>query len=181
MAGEMDPIPLDWFGKPAPALVEFSVALNSEHLMLVGRCNQRASADPSLSVGQFFEGLWEKDVAELFVRRPGSDRYVEFNLSPYGAWWACRLDGHRNRVGDFAEVAGARCLSEVSSDHWCAGMEIPLKPVEDHVGPILQAEANVTFVLYTPEPAYLTFADLGGGTPDYHRYEKLLPLEQLGR
>lgn len=39
------------------------------------------------------DGLWQATCFEAFVRTP--DGYVEYNLSPSGAWAAYRFDGYR--------------------------------------------------------------------------------------
>jgi hypothetical protein len=43
----------------------------------------------------FSDGLWKRTCCELFVRRPGSPAYEEFNFSPSGAWAAYSFSGYR--------------------------------------------------------------------------------------
>lgn len=39
--------------------------------------------------------LWQTTCLELFLARPGANRYWEFNLSPAGHWNVYRLEGYR--------------------------------------------------------------------------------------
>jgi predicted amidohydrolase len=73
-----------------------------------------ADLHPKSRPGLFMPGLWEHDVAELFIAHPGG-RYFEFNLSPNAAWWSCEFKAPRVReeetdivfpeVATFAELA----------------------------------------------------------------------------
>lgn len=47
------------------------------------------------------DGLWRMTCMELFVRPAGQTGYLEFNLSPSGAWAAYRFDAPRAGMRDF--------------------------------------------------------------------------------
>lgn len=49
------------------------------------------------------DGLWRATCFEAFVRMAGG--YVEYNLSPSGAWAAYRFDGYREGMRDLAMPA----------------------------------------------------------------------------
>lgn len=49
------------------------------------------------------DGLWRATCFEAFVRTAGG--YVEYNLSPSGAWAAYRFDGYREGMRDLAMPA----------------------------------------------------------------------------
>jgi hypothetical protein len=46
------------------------------------------------------DGLWQTTCFELFLRRPGSEIYIEFNFSPSGEWAAYGFDGYRDHMHD---------------------------------------------------------------------------------
>lgn len=50
------------------------------------------------------DGLWETTCFELFLRRPGSAAYMEFNFSPSGRWAAWAFDGYREGRRDLEIV-----------------------------------------------------------------------------
>jgi hypothetical protein len=51
------------------------------------------------------DGLWRSTCFELFVRRPGAERYVEINLSPSENWAAYSFSAYRQ---DMREHPAAR-------------------------------------------------------------------------
>ena len=53
---------------------------------------------PEEAVRARTDGLWQATCFEAFVRTAGG--YVEYNLSPSGAWAAYRFDGYREGMRD---------------------------------------------------------------------------------
>ncbi len=133
--------------------------------------------DPA-SLGQFHEGLWEADVAELFLAHPDGERYLEINLSPAGAWWACGFRGPRNRDPslDLPEAKTAAAIDDAQR-LWTASIDLPLDYLESvwQFGP--ESRANVCFILGPPERRrHFSAAAMPKGPPDYHRPEVFLPV-----
>lgn len=56
----------------------------------------RAIALPPPAAPARADGLWRHSCFEAFVRRAGSDDYVELNLSPSTQWAAYCFDGYRS-------------------------------------------------------------------------------------
>lgn len=80
--------------RPAVMRVQFT---------LRGRLNdiRIPSAGPPMRA----DGLWRHTCFEVFVRRQDAPEYLEWNLSPSGAWQACRFGGYRQGM-TIAELAG---------------------------------------------------------------------------
>lgn len=176
--GELD-LPLfglarDWNGAAVEPPAAFSVAVDPVRLWFVSAHGRPARLHPAARPGRFTAGLWQHDVAELFVADPASGRYLEFNLAPNGAWWSCEFTGPRVRAEEvevaFPEVAA---FAELAPDGgWVAAMSVPLDLLRARVGFGEGSVANVTFIVGSPEQRFLSAADLGGGEPDFHRPEK---------
>jgi len=176
----MDTMDTDWFGGPAPCRPRWALCVRGGDLCF------RAGADlPPIcletdSGGGFVEGLWEGDVAELFLLNPATGFYVEFNLSPRGSWWCCPFDAPRERTAPGpAPLPGARTESTATGAGWDSAIAVPLAslPAALAFDPGT-TRGNITFCLGRP-PSYFTAADLGGGAPDFHRPDKWVALKQL--
>jgi hypothetical protein len=49
--------------------------------------------------------LWQECCMELFLGERGSERYLEFNLSPAGHWNVYRFDSYRHGMREAEEIA----------------------------------------------------------------------------
>ena len=161
----------DWHGAPIADPAGFSLAMDGRRLWFIASHRKPATLHPQSRPGKFMAGLWQYDVAELFLASPSGDRYFEFNLSPNGAWWSCELKGPRVREEEIdivmPEVA---TFSELAPDGgWVAAMSIPLDLLRARIDFGNRTTGNVTFILGHPRPVYLSAADLGVGEPDFHR------------
>ena len=115
--------------------------------------------------GEFVEGLWEYDVAELFVR-DAHGAYQEFNLAPNGAWWSMTHTEYRVRSN---ESRPARCLSVATTildGHWEVvaafdrrSLQVPLEE-----GSLV----HVTGIHYAAQPIYLSSKPPRDTAPDFH-------------
>jgi hypothetical protein len=148
--------------------------MDARRLWFVAHHRKAAALHPQARPGVFQAGLWQHDVAELFIADPVSGRYFEFNLAPNGAWWCCEFTAPRVRAEEIdiamPEVA---TFSDMAADGaWLAAMAIPLDLLKARLDFGPQSRANVTFVLGSPGQVFVTAGDLGGGEPDYHRPER---------
>ena len=89
----------DVFGDPVPGPLEFTLS----HDGFVPKFPASAKPVTGAKPGSFHEGLWEGDVAEVFLMHPGGG-YLEYNFAPNGAWWSCAFDSPRVRSSDPAPV-----------------------------------------------------------------------------
>lgn len=167
----------DWFGEPAAARPRFKLTLGSGELVLrahVGKVPLTVAAD----TGRYAEGLWNGDCAELFLVNPETGYYIEFNLSPAGGWWSCEFTSPRVRApGAPRELVGVTTKSSPGPGDWAATLRIPVAslPAQLSFDPA-KTTGNVTFCLGDSPQLYLTHADLGGGTPNFHLPEKWVKL-----
>jgi len=161
----------DWHGTALNPPAGFALAVDGRYLWFVAHHRSPAELHPMAMPGGFLAGLWEHDCAELFLADPVSGRYFEFNLAPNGAWWSCEHTAPRVRAEEtdiaMPEVA---TFAEMSADGaWLAAMAIPLDLLRARLDFGPRSRANVAFMLGGPQRIHASAADLGGGTPDYHR------------
>ena len=158
----------DWFGQEVDPPAFFSFSFERE--ALVFRSSQAAGAlcHPQARAGLFQERLWEYDVAEFFLSDPVTGNYLEFNLSPNGAHWACLFKSPRCPIGELRDM-GASSRGTRGPEGWQARADLPLSWLEEHLhfGP--RTRMNATFILNSPAQRFLTAVTLGGGGPDFHR------------
>ena len=154
-----------WNGGALPQPLSWSVALDPRALWFVCELPGGRVCTSQKSHGQFLEGLWNEDVAELFIK--GEDgAYQEFNLAPSGAWWAMTLSEYRKRRIDPKRPVPLHISTTIGSDRWEVvaafsrdTLEIPL---------LLSSRIHVSGMWYRPEPCYLSSHPPSGVAPDYH-------------
>lgn len=161
----------DWHGAPLQVAAGFSLVIDARRLWFVAHHRKAADLHPKARPGMFLDGLWQHDVAELFLADPLSGRYFEFNLTPNGAWWCCEFTAPRVRAEEIdivmPEVA---TFSDMAADGaWVAAMAIPLDLLRARLDFGPQTRVNVTFILDSPGRKFVSAADLGAGDPDFHR------------
>ncbi len=187
--GPMQELCHDWHGQAFGPPARFSLVEDPDHLWLIAGREKPANAHSMGDCGDFQAELWKHDVAELFIAEPDFKNYLEFNLSPRGAWWAARFSGPR-QPADLGTLPEVICHgSPEGSDAWVAGMGgrvastggwaaslgIPLDWLRKTIGWGPDSPLNVTFILDSPEQRFLTACDLGGGEPDFHRPQSFQP------
>ena len=181
--GSSDPpftkLSLDWFGERVRPSAEFSLSFEDDRLVFRSRRQKGALCQPGAEEGQFFEGLWFHDVAELFVSDPITGHYLEVNLSPRGAYWACIFDAPRRRVAE-VRSCGAQARGMCREGQWEARVDLPLAWMRSHRHFGLETRFNVPFILDSPSQRILSEADLGGGDPDFHRPAGFLQWREEG-
>ena len=167
----------DWFGAPVSAAPRCELRLEN------GAIHLRAGAAKAPRVvaadtGGYVAGLWEGDCAELFLVNPQTGYYIEINLSPRGGWWSCEFTAPRVRApGAPRAPAGVITRANLARAAWEAAITIPVAslPKELDFDPAV-TRGNITFCLGDTPQLYLTHADLGGGTPDFHRPDRWIRL-----
>ena len=176
--GELD-VPLwgletDLHGALLRAPAAFSVVADGSHLWFIVSHRQPARLHPQARPGVFQAGLWQHDVAELFLADPASGRYFEFNLAANGAWWTCEFTAPRVRA-EVAEIAmpEVATFSDMAPDGaWLVAMAIPLDLLRARLDFGPETRMNVTMILESPEQKFVSACDLGGGEPDFHQPER---------
>jgi hypothetical protein len=140
-------------------------------LWLVAHHRKPARLHPQARPGDFQVGLWDYDVAELFIADPVSGRYFEFNLAPNGAWWCCEFTAPRVRAEeiDIAMPEVATFADLAPDGAWVAAMAIPLDLLRARLDFGPRSRVNVTMILGFPDRQFLSVAALGGTEPDFHQ------------
>ena len=173
--GELD-VPLfgldrDWNGEAVDPAAGWCLVQDKVALWLIASRQASAVVHPDAIPGEFREELWRWDVAELFIAARDRSRYLELNLAPQGAWWACLFEGPRvaSEV-PLAESSGIETFADPdSSFSWTAAARIPLEFLREQLNFNDRSPVNITFIIDSPQQKFLSSADLGPGEPDFHR------------
>lgn len=164
----------DWHGEPLPFPAGFSLVMDEQRLWFIAHHAQAAALHPRSRPGKFLAGLWEYDVAELFLADPVSGRYFEFNLAPNAAWWSCEFTAPRVRAEECDIVMpDVTTFAELqASGAWIAAMSLPLDLLRARLNFGPETRVNVSFVLSSPNHQLVSARDLGMGEPDFHQPRK---------
>jgi hypothetical protein len=143
------------------------LAEDDDRLWFAGCGRGEFRFDEDHGPGKFVEGLWERDLIELFLLNRENGRYAEWNLAPGGAWWAAVFRAPRERILEWP-CPGAEATAEVASGRWQAVLSLPKGKVHEMLGGA-PTPGNLTAIIGTPRPQCLSLAELGNGEPDFHR------------
>ncbi len=169
--------PRDWNGARPHAPATFTLAVDPERLYYVAGCAQAPDYDAALTPGAFAAGLWQRDVAELFIGIEGSPAYRELNLSPGGAWWSCAFSGYRQAAGGVAApAAGVETLCKVSAAGWVAALAVPRAAVFPGGEIGRRTTLNVCMIVGGRDRRYLCWRP-AAGRPDFHLPACFAPIE----
>mgnify|MGYP005708393937 CR=1 FL=1 len=170
-AGGLDGIPfqpfeVDWFGEPLDFTAKFRLGTDPERLFFEAQSSLPSKVGNHEKSGKYIEGLWEADVAEIFIREPGSTRYQEWNLSPIGDWWTHTLLDERQRDPDFQIPDKVKTSAEIlNNSGWRAVLSF-VRPDFD----LSLARINVTMILKdsTGTRRFLSCCPNPETEPDFH-------------
>lgn len=139
------------FGGAPKAVAAYRLFVDEEVIRIEFMADSPATLCPEAAPGAFFEGLWRYDCGELFLYSPSNGRYVEFNLSPNGAWWSCVFSAPRVRHIQCSPPE-IETSSSVGEERWRAGFEVSLEEIYRCLGTVVDLRGNVTLVLgYSPD------------------------------
>jgi hypothetical protein len=73
------------------------------------------------------DGLWKTTCFEAFVRKAGSDAYLEFNFAPSSAWAAYSFTGYREGMAELPVASAPELGNDASDSHFAleAIFELP--------------------------------------------------------
>lgn len=77
---------------------------------------------------RFADGLWRHTCCEIFVARPGSPAYHEFNFSPSGEWAAYAFSSYRARTPFVGGPADPMIRLQREAGAWRLGAAIACGP-----------------------------------------------------
>lgn len=176
----LHPLDLDWHGVAVPGRPRWALSVKDGVLALQGVVSAPPVCIAEDNHGRFVEGLWESDVIELFLLNPQTGFYMEFNLGPRGAWWRCDFDSPRNRVtAGPGPLEGVTTRAAPSETAWDSTLTVSLKSLPQKLAfDASTTKGNITFCLGRPQQ-FVSLANLGGGTPDFHRPDRWIALSKM--
>ncbi|MCK5725924.1 MAG: hypothetical protein KAH22_03735 [Thiotrichaceae bacterium] len=156
----------DWYNQSSPE-VNFDIRYKHS-LNFSGAIPQTPMNQAIGEVGCYTEGLWERDVAELFVANTTTGQYIEINIAANGSWWLMLFDQPRQKVSGFMTSSISLSLqTEQHTNHWTFTLDIPQSLLISLLGEG-DYRYNVCFILGNPRQ-YLSLNSLGSKEPDFHR------------
>lgn len=168
----------EWYGHAVTPPYEYSFEQTSAGLLFKARRKAPALVHPQGQCGQFQPELWRYDAAEFFITAPDGNRYMEFNLSPNGAWWACLFQAPRVTAEGTeswrpqVEATGSQCEAG-----WQCEALISASSLQEAGINIQDCKLAACAILNSPEQVFLTSALPCDSQPDFHRpdlWEKAL-------
>ena len=153
----------DWYGKQGNILPRYAIFKTSSLLQFVATVNTAPFLHPAAQACSFVEGLWEYDVAELFLMFQNG-HYLELNLAANGACWAQWFSSYRERSEELVvDPSLFQSEGSVHSNHWQATLSLPLQ-----ILPELPSKAHVSFIVLKPNLQYFSSC-AQDFEPDFHR------------
>lgn len=157
-----------WDGVRLDVPLEWSLACDDHRMWFVCRIPGRASFDATHIGGTFVEGLWEHDVAELFLM-DAEGRYQEFNVSPTGAWWSCGFSAYRARATPSPVPGEVLVEARLDTEAWEVVFSVPLRDLSIPLNKVVGV--HISAISRSPYTRYLSSSPVVGATPDFHRRE----------
>ncbi len=159
----------EWFGKQVEPALNFSFVIEGDELVFCVAQAAPALLHPEAQLGKFQELLWKYDTAEFFIAKEDCSRYLEFNLSPNGAWWSEIFTDPRVVDETAIQIAPTRCESQCDATGWSCSARIPMSDLIAMDLDPRSSRVAVCAILQSPEQIFLTSADKMDGIPDFHR------------
>lgn len=159
----------EWHGSPVNAPVEFSFMLEGDYLVFRAAQKAPVTIHPEALPGMFREELWMYDTAEFFVADAEGKNYIEFNLCPNGAWWACAFCAPRQQMAGAGVPDGVETCGSVTPDGWGCSARLPLGWLRSVGIDIRHCRLAATCILNSPDYLFCTTSDDLSGEPDFHR------------
>ena len=160
----------EWHGAAVQPPFYFRFHTAGGRLVFEAWRDAAAQLHPKAQEGCFQENLWKYDVVEFFVATPDARRYLEFNLSPNGAWWAAAFTEPRVPLHGFcgSDLAAA-AHGHISGQGWRCRAEINLNTLEARGWLLPTCRLAVCAVLSREgQYTYLTTCEQRDGKPDFH-------------
>jgi hypothetical protein len=174
-----------WKGTELPLPFQWLLILDPHQLWFSSTMPFPADDEAQLTSVAFLEGLWEKDVVELFLMDSQTGRYLEFNFCPINAWWASEFESYRCPCRSSSvspQLNSVAFRSNESSWSVTAALALDSLPFS-----VLDSStlAHISGIAQRPpppqcEPVFLTSNTNRSETyaPDFHRLASFLPLRR---
>ncbi len=143
-------------------------AVSKKHLCFGLKVFTPANYNKELTIGQFQEGLWNQDVAELFIVDNNQRSYQEINLAPSGAYWSNYFTDYRKPATEkYFDLRPNDFFQEVTEDSWSVGMALDLSKISVKIHPG-NIRLNITAITDSPDASYYSLGKTKSVKPDFH-------------
>ena len=182
---ESDPtiIVTDWYGKQSEVTPRFVLAADESQLHFAVFVNSEPKFDHSLIPDSFVPDLWRQDVAELFIKKVGGPEYLEFNLSPSGAWWGAEFSSYREQSKNSLTHTGIEVQASNNTTFWRGMISIPFSVLTSLPTSAAGFKAQVCFISgENPRQYFSTGSSIirtADREPDFHLAELFDNLSHL--
>lgn len=178
------PLSRNWNGSEAQSELLYCIIVDPHSLHFIVKGRGSTFEFPDSKAGQYRDGLWERDAAELFLVSSTSDSYQEINLSPSGAWWSNRFNTPRQRSFSSEQDqiqklklsvkvrAFSGTLTNGSSSNaleWSTMLSMPLADLLVDWQPSYRTNVSACFGQDTGSRRFLSSTALPGPKPDFHQ------------
>ncbi len=166
-----------WDAQSLPHPSRFGLFFDGEALIAAYTCPIPAWSTRRDAHGSFVRGLWDFDVAELFIYSTRADAYQEFNIAPSGAWWSCLFSGYReeSKAAFSPPVVTVEAVETTSG--WNAAIKVPLSSLAFSVDALSDLRLNICLIQGKAPRNYLSAAFIETPAPDFHYFRSYLPLK----
>ena len=122
----------------------------------------------SIDQSERMDGLWQNTCFELFLRKPGSERYCEFNFSPSGNWAAYVFARYREAMAPLALAQAPDIYMDFSDTH--IGLEASVQLPDGWLQDELEASLSAVIEMQNGEKSLWALAH-PAGKPDFHHQD----------
>lgn len=178
---ELDSIPVQslahsWSGELLPCPWQWSIVRDPKTLWFIASLPGGSDFNRQHTIGDFVEGLWEREVAELFIKE-SSGRYQEFNVSPGGAWWTVVLSSYRTREANLQELHEPTVQTVLGEGSWRAVLGVDQSCLS--VALTSTSLIHVSGIVQKPRRHFLSSQPVVALEPDFHHPDTFRPLQFL--
>lgn len=161
----------EWYGNTVEPPYVYCFTYSPDGLEFIAARKAPALVHPEAQRGAFQAELWRYDAAEFFISTPSGERYMEFNLSPNGAWWAAVFSAPRQIAPGFEhwQPQGIRATGSCSQDGWSCRALIPNSVLQEVGIDYTSCRLTAAAILNSPQQIFLTTALPCDTQPDFHR------------
>ena len=170
-----------WEDSPLPHPARYSLYLSEKHLIATFSCPIAAWTERRDAAGDFVSGLWEYDVAELFIYSSETKQYQEFNIAPSGAWWSALFSGYRTQVVSTFTPPTVELHCHSSAQGWNAAIKIPFSELALPGASHKNLLVNLCLIQGQKPRHYLSAALIETAEPDFHAFQFFLPVKVSNR
>ncbi len=159
----------DWFKNPLPFKVEYYLAASTKKLFFGAKIFRKEIWKFNYKKKAFKEGLFKRDVVELFISKKAEPKYLEINLDPNGAYWAKEFTSYRKRSRNKVERDSISTFASLNSKFWQVGLSIDLAAIPFKIKSIKNLQLNICGIFGRNRRYYLSYNIPSSEKPDFHQ------------